>query len=126
MFIQLALCKSFSCQCISDGARCSQGFTVDLTSIIQRFKRLVNDNGLELILPVLDLESDWDRKNELLLHGIVPKVLEPQCLVGVPLPEGITLDESIVAGVCRFFDLEVLPKCQELIDSIGVKQLNFE
>ena len=110
----IAICKYFGIKTISDGARRSQGFAIELDPMIDRFKRMVNNYGLELVLPVLDLESDWERKNEILRHGIIPKVMEPQCLLGVPLPEG-GLSESTVVGAYNFFDLEILPRCDKLV-----------
>lgn len=81
---------------------------------------------MELILPVFDLESDWERKNELLLHGMFPKVLEPQCLIGVPLPKENKLEENVIEGVCKLFDFEILPKCKELVHFIETKPFQFE
>lgn len=121
----IVICKSFHFQGISDGARHSQGFAIELEPLIGRWKQFVNDYNLELTLPVFDLKSDWERKNELLLHGVLPKVLEPQCLLGVPLPKGDQLEESVVNGVCKLFHLEILPKCKELVHSLEAKQIQF-
>lgn len=53
-------------------------------------------------------------------------MLEPQCLLGVPLPKGERLDESVVNGVCKLFDLEILPKCKELVHFVETKPFQFK
>lgn len=67
------------------------------------------------MLPVWDLKSDWERKNLLLLRGFVPKTLEPQCLIGVPLPGGKAPDEEIQKAVVNYFDKVVLPRARKII-----------
>ena len=69
----------------------------------------------ELLLPVWDLDSDWERKNLLLLRGFIPKTLEPQCLIGVSLPGGKTPDTEIQKAVENYFDKIVLPRARKII-----------
>jgi len=114
----IALCKVLGFHTISDGARHSQGFAVELDPVLSRFKDLVNSYGIELVSPVLTLDSDWERKNELLRKELPTKVLEPQCLVGVPLSPDGTLDESVVSAVCSFFDQEILPRFSGLVEEV--------
>lgn len=114
----VALCKVLGFRIISDGARYSQGFAVELDPVLNRFRDLVNSYGIELVSPVLSLGSDWERKNELLRKELPTKVLEPQCLIGVPLPPEGTLDESIVSAVCSFFDQEILPRFSDLVEEV--------
>jgi hypothetical protein len=64
---------------------------------------------------VWDLDSDWERKNRLLLRGFVPKTLEPQCLLGVPLPGGKVPNEEVQIAVVKYFDRVVLPRGREII-----------
>lgn len=114
----VALCKVLGFCIISDGARHSQGFAVELDPVLNRFRDLVSSYGIELVSPVLSLGSDWERKNELLRKELPTKVLEPQCLIGVPLPPEGTLDESIVSAVCSFFDQEILPRFSDLVEEV--------
>jgi hypothetical protein len=114
----MALCKNLGIRKISDGARHDQGFVIELEPMLERFKRLLNDYELELLLPVLDMNSDWKRKNELLIHGFVPKTLEPQCLLGVPLKEGKQPDDDTIQGTIAFFDKEILNRCSSLIKKL--------
>jgi len=109
--------KQMQANYIAEGARKDQGFVIELPNMIERFKRLLSEYSLELLLPVYELDSDWDRKNLLLLRGFVPKTLEPQCLVGVPLKGGKAPDESVQKAVERFFDKVVLPRVRELIQT---------
>lgn len=47
--------------------------------------------------------------------GLYPKTLEPQCLVGVPLPNGKAPDEDIQKAVEKFFDRIILPYSRDII-----------
>lgn len=86
--------------------------------MLERYKKLLSKYEIELLLPVQYIASDWTVKNELLLRGIVPKTLEPQCLIGVPLPNGEKPDNDIIQGTLKFFDEEMYPKCHELLYTI--------
>lgn len=77
-----------------------------------------------MLLPVWDLDSDWERKNLLLLRGFVPKTLEPQCLIGVGLPGGRAPDEEIQKAVENYFDKVVLPRARRIITAQSKALLN--
>lgn len=113
----IVICKCLKIKKVSDGARYIQGFAIETEYMLERFRKLFERYQIELILPVADLNSDWGEKNELLIHGFIPKVLEPQCLLGVPL-ENVKLDEEIIKGVASFYDKEIIDKCDVLIDMI--------
>lgn len=100
---------------IADGARQNQGFAIELPGMIKRFRDFFAEFSIEMLLPVWDLDSDWERKNLLLLRGFVPKTLEPQCLIGVPLPDGKAPDEEIQRAVKNYFDKIVLPRARRII-----------
>ncbi len=100
---------------IADGARKGQGFVIELPNMIEKFRDFFTEYSIELLLPVWDLASDWERKNLLLLRGFVPKTLEPQCLIGVSLPGGKTPDTEIQKAVENYFDKIVLPRARKLI-----------
>ncbi len=44
-----------------------------------------NSCGIDIKYPLENLKDDWDLKNELLMRGIIPKTIEPQCLLGCTL-----------------------------------------
>ena len=100
---------------IADGARKNQGFVIELPSMIKRFRDFFAEYSIELLLPIWDLASDWERKNLLLLRGFVPKTLEPQCLIGAPLPGGKIPNEEIQNAVGNYFDKVVLPRARKII-----------
>lgn len=113
----IAICKNFDINKVSDGARYVQGFVIETDYMLERFKRLFRKHQIELLFPVVNLYSDWKEKNELLMRGFVPKVLEPQCLLGVPLENG-KLSEEIIGGVISLYDKELVYKCDDLINMI--------
>lgn len=107
------LCKYFGFSYIAEGGRKSQQFVIELPGMIQdRYAALVKDQGLELLLPVYDLDSDWERDNELIRLGFLCKCFEAKCLIGVPVNGSI--DDSVILGVHNYFDEEILPKILKL------------
>jgi hypothetical protein len=100
---------------IADGAHKDQGFVIELPNMIKKFRDFLAEYSIELLLPVWDLESDWERKNLLLLRGFIPKTLEPQCLIGVGLPGGRTPDEEIQKAAENYFDKVILPRAKKII-----------
>ena len=120
----IQVCKELNIPTIAEGARKSQGFVVELDGMIQRYKALLEQYGIELLLPVHDLNSDWDRKNELMWRGFIPKTFEAQCLLGFPLDGPI--NQNIIEGVHKFYDEAVLPRLKErkLIDRPMCKNNN--
>lgn len=114
----IAICNNLGINKISDGARYDQGFVIELNPMLDRFNKLLSNYNIELLLPVINMNSDWKRKNELIIHGFVPKTLEPQCLLGVPLPNNEQLSSDIINGTLSFFDKEIIEKCPKLIDNL--------
>lgn len=111
---------------VADGARKHEGFAIQQPTMISRFKELFSEYSMKLLLPVYDLDSDWKRKNLLLLKGFVPKTLEPQCLVGVPLRGGKPTGKQVQSAVGRFFDKVILPRAREIIGTEGSSILDSE
>lgn len=101
---------------VADGARKEQGFVIELPSFVSEIKQFFGEYGIELLLPVFELNSDQTRKNALLARGFVPKTLEPQCLLGVPLPSDGPLDEEIQNAVIKHFRRIVAPRSRLLIE----------
>lgn len=58
----IVICKRLGINKVSDGARYSQGFAIELTPMLNRFKKLFMEYQIELVLPVIDLNSDWQKK----------------------------------------------------------------
>lgn len=66
--------KQMRLKYIAEGARKNQGFVIELPGMINKFKNFLSEYSLELLLPVYELSSDWERKNLLLLRGFIPKL----------------------------------------------------
>ena len=107
--------KQMGIKYIADGAREDQGFVIELPGMIEKFKNFLAEYSIELLLPVWNLNSDWERKNLLLMRGFVPKTLEPQCLVGVSLPDGKAPDKEVQGAVENYFDKVILPRARKII-----------
>lgn len=107
----LQVCKEQKITAIAEGARKSQGFVVELDGMTERYKYLLEQYGVELLLPVYDLDSDWDRKNELLWRKYKPKTDEAQCLLGVPIDRPIS--QNIIDGIHAFYDKAILPRIKK-------------
>ena len=98
---------------IAEGGRRDQEFVIELPGMAQeRYPSLVREAGLELLLPVYDLDSNWERDNELLLRGYLCKSFEPKCIIGVPVCGSV--DETVVKGVHAYYDHEMLPLIRKL------------
>ena len=107
--------KQMGIKYIADGARKDQGFVIELPGMVEKFKNFLAEHSIKLLLPVWNLNSDWERKNLLLIRGFVPKTLEPQCLIGVSLPEGKAPDKEVQKAVKNYFNKVVLPRAREII-----------
>lgn len=110
----IAYCKAHNIHYMAEGARESQKFFVELPDMVERYKELSAKNGIELILPVYKLQDDWERKLELADRGYVPKTQEPQCWIGCPL--GKELDSDEIRSLAKYYDEEMKPQLQGLID----------
>lgn len=109
----ILLAKKNGAAYIAEGSREDQKFVIELPGMaLERYPRLVESEGLELILPVYDLKDDWLRDNELLRRGFISKSKEPKCLLGVPVRNSI--DQSVIDGVHLYYDNVILPKIKEL------------
>ncbi len=100
-------------QYIAEGGRRDQEFVIELPGMIQeRYRELVRRAGLDLLLPVYEMDDNWERDNELLRMGYLCKTMESKCLVGVPVRGSI--DQSVIDGVHAYYDKVILPKINAL------------
>lgn len=107
--------KQMGIKYIAAGTRKSEGFVVQLPIMINKFKKFLKQYSLELLTPIYDLNSKWELKNSLLQRGFVPKTLEPQCLLGVPLKDNKEPDKEIQKAVGKFFDKIILKRSDKII-----------
>ena len=64
--------------------------------------------------PVKNLEDDFQEKNEFLIRGIIPKVSEPQCLLGIPYNSEV-VEEEMISAVVKTYKNHLFPKIDILI-----------
>ena len=107
------LAHKYNAQYIAEGGRMDQEFVIELPGMAQeRYSALVSEGGMKLLLPVYDLNDNWERDNELLLRGYLCKSLEPKCIIGVPVCGSV--DETVIEGVHSYYDREMLPLIRKL------------
>ena len=86
---------------IAEGGRKDQGFVIELPEMVEKLSSLVERAGLKLLLPVYDLNSDWERDNELMARGFLSKTYEPKCIIGVPIQGSV--DEQVIESVTDYY-----------------------
>ena len=107
------LCKKLNIKVVVEGARKSQLFAIEQLSMLEEYRDLLNAFGIELVTPLVNLENDYDRTIELLIRGINPTVIEPQCHFGVPMKKPLSPEEEL--EVSRIYQEELKPKCLKLM-----------
>lgn len=107
------LCQKLGIKKIAEGARKSQLFAIEQENMIEKYKKLLQDYGMELLTPIIDLISDRERELELMMRQITPKVLEPQCLLGYPMEKPLT--EKELNDVIQFYQKELEEPTKRLI-----------
>lgn len=112
----IAYCVAHSVPFLSEGARKHQGFFVELPEMKERYEQLCLQNGIQLLWPVYELESDMTRKRFLDERELPTKTLEPQCYLGCPLHNALTAEER--RDLSRYYDIDLLPQLQKDIESL--------
>jgi hypothetical protein len=86
---------------IAEGGRKDQEFVIELPEMIEKLRSLVESTGLELLLPVYELNDNWERDNELMARGFLSKTYEPKCIIGVPVQGSV--DEQVIKSVTDYY-----------------------
>ena len=120
--MSIIIAKQRNIKLVVDGARKSQLFAIEQEKLLEKFKKFFKANDLELDFPIKNLANDFELKNELLIRGFVPKTLEPQCLLGLPLKKE-QIDDEIINSTANVFDKLLESKAQELINKY--KDIDF-
>jgi len=110
----IIICKQLGITLVADGARNSQLFAIEQDPMLDLFILLFQKYDIDLLLPVKNLEDDFQEKNEFLIRGIIPKVSESQCLIGMPLNKD-TVDEEVLGAVVKTYQMLLFPKIDFLI-----------
>lgn len=108
----IILCKQLNISYVADGARKSQLFAIEQDKMLNLFKELFKEHKIDLLLPVKNLENDFEEKNEFLVRGIIPKVSESQCLIGMPLNVN---DDEILNASINVYKNFLYPKIKDII-----------
>ena len=82
-----------------------------LNKFIEFFKKY----NLTMDYPVKNIDNDWDLKNELLIRGIIPKTIEPQCLLGCPINKD-NINEELINSVYNVYEKYLKEKANKVIE----------
>ncbi len=116
MYIEsIILCKKLNIHFVADGARTSQKFAIEQPQMLDLFTSLFKKYNIDIIYPVKDLTDDFQEKNDLLIRGIIPKVSESQCLLGMPLLDN-SLDNEVLLAVIKVYKDLLFSKIDTLIE----------
>ena len=111
----IILCNKMNLKLVVDGAREDQLYGIEQELLLKRFKAFFDKYNIKIDFPLKDFKDDFELKNQLLIRGFVPKTLEPQCLLGMPISKkDITSD--ILEATAKTFDKLLLKKAQELVE----------
>lgn len=112
----ISYCVAHKIPFLAEGARKQQGFFVELPEMKERYEKLCAENGIKLLWPVYELESDLERKRFLNDRNLSTKTLEPQCYLGCPLRGPLTSEER--RDLSHYYDVDLYPRLQEDIDRL--------
>ncbi len=113
--MSIIFCKQLGIKLVIDGARKSQLFAIEQVEMLKEFASLFLKYDLTINYPLKDLENDWDLKNELLMRGIIPKTIEPQCLLGCPLKKD-NIDNDLIKAIVKVYHNYLLEKIEKCIN----------
>ena len=117
----IILCNRYNIKNVFDGARRSQLFAIEQREMLNKFEDLFSENDVHINYPLENEIDDWKLKNELLLRGIVPKTLEPQCLLGVPTQEK---NENILMATVNVYEKYLKQRAREILNRYKDLKLN--
>jgi len=112
--LSIIICKNRKINLIVDGSRRSQLFAIEQDKMINEFRKLFKNFGLEICFPVLDELDDYKIKNKILAHGFVPKMSESQCLLGMPIVDN-SMNDDILEGCFKVYSKELYPKIKDIV-----------
>lgn len=89
----VSLARQMNIKYIAEGARKSQLFAIEQQELLNEFKNFCNKYNIELLTPVLEVEDDYEKENEILFYGVYPFAYESKCLLGYPMSRKLTQEE---------------------------------
>ena len=111
----IIICKQKNISVVVDGARISQLFVIEQEEMLNKFVTFFEQYNLKIDYPMKNIDSDWNFKNELLIRGIIPKTIEPQCLLGCPISKD-SINKELINSICNVYDKYLKEKAIKLIE----------
>ncbi len=111
----IAIAQHYGYKYIAEGARMSQKFLIEQPVMLEQFKVLASQYGIELLLPVLTLENDEIEINELLKAGFSAKSWESKCLLGKAAQEKTSKD---IDEILSYYNTYIKPVSKQKIYEI--------
>lgn len=110
------VCQREGIDTVVDGARRSQGFTLERDMMIDKFRGFFDTYNIDFLVPVLDLKTDYERELSLLIRSFANYQTDGKCFLGVPITfesEDIMLkrDEEAV----NIWNNNLEDKCHKLV-----------
>ncbi len=112
--VSIIICLKNNIDTVVDGARKSQLFAIEQNELLERFEKLFKEYNIKMMYPLKDFEDDYELKNQLLIRGFVPKTIEPQCLLGLPLKKD-EIDNEIISSILNVYEKLLKDKSKNLI-----------
>ncbi len=107
MYIEIIkIAKKLGFEYIGDGARESQDFFIEQEEMLNRYRKIANIHGIELLLPVWKVTDDKAVIQELVDGGLPAKAAEAKCLIGRPAMKKSEEDKKKILNI---FDKKILP-----------------
>lgn len=101
---------------VAEGARRSQKFAIEQTPVLECFNAFLKKNDIELLLPVIDLEDDFEKIMEINEWGLEAIPYESKCLLGYRLENEYPVDEEIITAIQHIFNELIRPEMDALIN----------
>lgn len=121
----IIICRKHNIKYVADGARNSQLFAIEQDDMLKLFEELFFKYNIKLLLPVKNLKDDFDVKNQFIARGIVPKVNESQCLLGMPLKDS-SVDLDSLATCIKIYEELFKNMAEEMIDEFSNIEIGDE
>lgn len=89
---------------IAEGARHNQKFAIEQTPMLNEYSKFLKSYNLELLLPVIDVEDDYEEILEINDCGLPAIAYESKCLLGYRLEDEYPVDDEVVEATKNIFN----------------------
>ena len=110
----IIICRQKNINIVVDGARVCQLFAIEQEEMLNKFALFFGKYNLRIDYPLKNEDNDWNLKNELLIRGIIPKTIEPQCLLGCPISKD-NINEELITSICNVYEKYLKEKAIKVI-----------